>query len=120
MNCPLEPTGSPRTSVVATLARIWCKVLGCDQVGLRDDFFELGGDSIAALEVLLVIEQTFGQKLPLVALRSAPTILDLAQLIEQPSERPTWSAVVPLQRQGTHPPFFCVHDVGGTVLSLAP
>ncbi|HEV2145983.1 MAG TPA: amino acid adenylation domain-containing protein, partial [Longimicrobiaceae bacterium] len=43
---------APRTAVEATLARIWAEVLQADRVGIRDSFFELGGDSILAVQIV--------------------------------------------------------------------
>jgi amino acid adenylation domain-containing protein/non-ribosomal peptide synthase protein (TIGR01720 family) len=43
---------APRTPVEATLAAIWCAVLGLDRVGVFDNFFELGGDSILSIQIV--------------------------------------------------------------------
>ncbi len=46
------PFRQPRTSVEKTLADIWCQVLGVREVGIHDDFFDLGGDSILSIQVM--------------------------------------------------------------------
>jgi amino acid adenylation domain-containing protein/non-ribosomal peptide synthase protein (TIGR01720 family) len=43
---------APRTGLETAIARIWCEVLQVDRVGIRDDFFELGGDSIMAIQIV--------------------------------------------------------------------
>ncbi|MBI3847814.1 MAG: amino acid adenylation domain-containing protein [Planctomycetes bacterium] len=46
-----EPYVAPRTPVETALARIWAEVLGVDRVGVRDGFFQLGGDSILTIQI---------------------------------------------------------------------
>jgi thioesterase domain-containing protein/acyl carrier protein len=100
------------------LAEIWLRALAVERVGPRDDFFELGGDSLSAAQVVVQIEQAFGRHLPLTVMQDAPTIEALSRVIEQKPDVAPWSALVGLQSQGPRPPFFCVHGAGGTVLSL--
>jgi thioesterase domain-containing protein len=65
------------------------------------------------------IEKEFDRHLPLATLFQAPTIAQLAALLERAEQRdwaPQWSSLVPIQPTGSKPPFFCVHAVGGNVL----
>jgi thioesterase domain-containing protein/acyl carrier protein len=101
------------------LAEIWCRALVVDRVGPQDDFFRLGGGSLAAAEVVVAVEKAFGPRLPLTVLQEAPTIEALSKLIERQTDAPPWSTLVPLQPLGLRPPFFCVHGAGGTILCLA-
>ena len=98
----------------ATLCGIWAKTLGCEEVGLDDDFFSLGGDSLQAVNLFLEIETALGQRLPRAILFEAGTVAEMARLIaaESPSK-----CVVPIQPEGDRPPFFCVHDSNGHVLN---
>ncbi len=73
----------PRSDVEAKLARIWCEVLCLDQVGIRDNFFDLGGHSLAASRVLSRVIQTFQLELPVKALFDAPTVAEMAAIITQ-------------------------------------
>jgi amino acid adenylation domain-containing protein len=98
------------------LSWIWQKVLGLGSVGIHDNFFDLGGHSLAAVRVFSEIENTLGCRLPLATLFKAPTIAQLADLLRGSEWRSTWGALVPLKPAGTKPPFFCVHAVGGNVL----
>jgi acyl carrier protein len=74
---------APRTSVEEELARIWVEVLGIDQVGIHDNFFDLGGHSLAATRVVSRVVKAFQLKLPLKALFESPTIADMALVISQ-------------------------------------
>ncbi len=71
----------PRNDVERELVEIWRRALGVDGVGLRDDFFKLGGHSLIALRVMIEIEGRFGVNLPLATLLESPTVERLAEVI---------------------------------------
>ena len=71
----------PRTPVEGVLAGIWSEVLGVDQVGIHDDFFDLGGHSLRATQVVSRIEATLRAKVPLGTFFEAPTVAKLTQAI---------------------------------------
>ncbi|MGC5033669.1 phosphopantetheine-binding protein, partial [Micromonospora sp. DT229] len=74
----------PRTPVERILAGIWSQVLGADQVGAEDDFFDLGGHSLLAVQVLSRVKAEFGVELPVADLLTGrPTVSRLAELVEQ-------------------------------------
>jgi thioesterase domain-containing protein/acyl transferase domain-containing protein len=104
----------------ATIATMWRDLLGVGDVGLDDDFFELGGHSLVALRLMSQIDKTFGKKLRLAALFEARTVRQLAALVGKPQALAQWLALVKIQPRGEKPPFFCVHAVGGEVLTYAP
>ncbi len=106
----------PTTKTELQLAGIWRKVLGHSSLGRDDKFFDLGGTSLLAVSVFVDIEKQFGRHLPLSTLFTAPTIAELAQVIDQtePAEK-SRSSLIPLQPNGTQPRFFCVHGAGGNV-----
>src|SRR5665811_279617 len=96
---------------------MWARIIGIKRVGLHDNFFDIGGDSLAAVELLAGVEQVTGRRLMIAALFEAPTIKQLAALLEQ--EDLGWlPCVIPIQSQGTRPPFFCV-EAGPRYLRLA-
>jgi aspartate racemase len=73
---------APRNAVERTLSEIWAQVLGLERVGVYDNFFELGGHSLSATRVISRLCDTFRLELPLRRLFEAPTVAELAELIE--------------------------------------
>ncbi|MGH3786274.1 MAG: amino acid adenylation domain-containing protein, partial [Pseudonocardiaceae bacterium] len=74
---------SPRTPTEHTLAEIWGRVLGVEKVGVEDDFFALGGDSILSFRVLSLIREAFGSELSTRVVFDARTIARLAELLPE-------------------------------------
>ncbi|HEY6186081.1 MAG TPA: amino acid adenylation domain-containing protein [Pyrinomonadaceae bacterium] len=77
-----HPYVAPGTAVEEALARIWSGVLGLDRVGIHDDFFELGGNSLSATQLVSQLRRSFEIELPLRALFEHPTISELALVFE--------------------------------------
>jgi aspartate racemase len=109
---------APTDDLENQLARIWAVVLGKDKIGIRDNFFDLGGHSLLAARLMHRIEQTLGQRLPLAALLQAPTVEQFAAVLRQEGWSASWSSLVAIQGEGSRPPFFCVHGVGGNVVGF--
>ncbi|MFO0755432.1 MAG: amino acid adenylation domain-containing protein [Byssovorax sp.] len=107
----------PSTALEADLVALWESVLGVRPIGTHDDFFELGGHSLLAARLFDRIESRTGRRLPLATLLSAPTVQQLATLLGQEGWSPSWSSLVAIRAEGTRPPFFCVHAIGGNVLN---
>jgi amino acid adenylation domain-containing protein len=108
----------PRSLDELALARIWSNLLGIPEIGVRDDFFELGGDSLTAVEMLVAIQNQFGRELPLGALARSPNIESLAKLLRDGAAVEVYSSLVPIQPAGTRTPLFCVHGGSGNVASF--
>jgi acyl carrier protein len=70
---------APRTPTEEVLAGIWAEVLGLDQVGIHDSFFDLGGHSLLATQVVTRIQETLRVPMPLRILFETPTIAGLAE-----------------------------------------
>ncbi|MDH5548120.1 MAG: amino acid adenylation domain-containing protein [Gammaproteobacteria bacterium] len=122
-NLPLTPTGkidrkalqqtvdtsdtqnyvAPVTPTQQQLADIWQEVLGLERVGIQDNFFEIGGHSLRALLVISKIRKTFEVEFPLGTLFDAPTITQLAELIDN-SQHSHFSAIEPLPQQAHYSP----------------
>jgi yersiniabactin nonribosomal peptide synthetase len=104
---------APRNDTEAGLAAIWREILELDAIGVHDDFFELGGQSFAAVRVMTRVEQTFGRRLPLSLILEGRTI---AALAERLGRRHDWSPLVTLRGDGAGRAAFFVHPAGGNVL----
>jgi amino acid adenylation domain-containing protein len=77
------PYAPPRNDVERTLSQIWSEILSLDQTGIHDNFFDLGGHSLAATRVVSQVIKTFQLAVPLKALFESPTVADMALLIMQ-------------------------------------
>jgi amino acid adenylation domain-containing protein len=113
---PAENSAPASDAVEAQLMHMWEEVIGRTPIGIRENFFELGGHSLIAVRLMRRIEQGFGRRLPLATLLEAPTIEQLAVILRQDRWNPQFPLIVPIQPQGSRPPFFCVHGLGGAVL----
>jgi len=108
-------------NIEGTLISWWQDLLGVEQVGLDDDFFALGGHSLIGVRLFARIRKTWLVDLELAVLFEARTIRRLAEVIgklRQPAaaESRVWSALVPIQPNGSRIPLFCIHAIGGDVL----
>jgi aspartate racemase len=116
------PTGeefaAPVDELHTELVKIWEDVLGRRPVGIRDNFFEIGGHSLLAARLMHRIGRVLKRRLPLTLLLQAPTIDQLAAMLGRDQWSGHWSSLVPMQPEGSRPPFFCVHGVGGNVLGF--
>jgi acyl carrier protein len=82
----LEPSAgfvAPRTTVETVLAAIWAEVVGVSRVGVHDNFFALGGDSLQAMRVVSRIRDQFAVDVPLLLLFERPTVSGLAGAVER-------------------------------------
>ncbi len=96
-----------------SLAEIWQQVLGHDDFGMTDNFFDVGGDSLRAMELLLLVNQRLGRQFTLDrVILAGGTIEALAELLDQPAERSQLRMLKP----GTGGPHIVVgHVYGGGV-----
>jgi len=107
---------APRNAVERRLAAIWRELLDVEHVGVADDFFELGGDSLLAVQLAIRITSAFGMDFRLSTLLDASTVEQLAAILGSRQPIRDRGSLVPLQPDGSKPPFFCVHAVGGHAL----
>ncbi|HET9061518.1 MAG TPA: alpha/beta fold hydrolase, partial [Acidimicrobiales bacterium] len=73
----------PRDEVELALVAAWQQLLGAERISLEDNFFDIGGDSLAALDLVALIESDFGIELPVVELFDSPTVGTLAEVVRQ-------------------------------------
>ncbi len=72
---------APRSSIEETLTKIWTEVLRLEQVGIHDNFFDLGGHSLAAMRLVSRVIKQFQLELPLQSLFQSPTVAEMATII---------------------------------------
>jgi thioesterase domain-containing protein/acyl carrier protein len=110
----------PRNATEETLCRLWQEVLRRECVGIHDNFFNIGGHSLLAVQVISRIKQAFTIEMPLSVLFAAPTVARMAEhiaAVNEPGRSQSSPVLVNIQPHGSWPPFFCVHAVGGQVIS---
>jgi len=105
---------APSDDVQSRLVELWQAAFGMP-IGVDQNFFELGGDSLLAARLFIQIEKAFQMELPLAVLLEAPTIRQLAGIISAPTVCSSHSSLVPAQPSGTKPPLFCVHGHTGEI-----
>jgi len=110
---------APRNETEQTIALIWQDFLGIKEVGVYDNFYELGGDSLLAVQLLPQLRDILQVQISLDNLFAADTIAELAKIVTQHQnqnlETAPWSPLVEIQL-GSKQPFFCVHPIGGGAL----
>ncbi|WP_414585411.1 non-ribosomal peptide synthetase [Scytonema sp. PCC 10023] len=106
---------APRNSTELTLAKIWAEILNLESVGIHDNFFDLGGNSLVAVRLVEQIHKQFKCELPLSSLFLNSTIESLAKFISSEKDSLPWSPLVAIQPSGSNPPLFCVHPIFGVV-----
>jgi thioesterase domain-containing protein len=99
---------APRNDTEAGLARIWQNLLDRRPISVTANFFEIGGHSLLAAKMLTRIKSAFGKKLPLAMLFEAPTIADLAAVIQDESTLTAPPALNAIQPRGSKPPLFWI------------
>ena len=111
---PLRAAGAPpeltthyvvgSTHYERTVAAVWQKLLGIERIGVHDNFFDLGGNSLIGLQVIAALKKELGLQIPVVALFEAPTVSTLARYLSpnpQPAEDDQ-SVILAERRKGAH------------------
>ena len=83
-----DAQGAPQTTLHEVLSKVWAESLGIEQVGIEDDFFELGGASVVATQIVSRLRQMFQMDLPAILLFETPTISKLASYMIEHEARP--------------------------------
>jgi amino acid adenylation domain-containing protein len=88
---PAQPSGDTEQAVAA----IWAQALGCDAVGVEDNFFDLGGDSLIAVRIVADVRERFGVELRAQALFDSPRVRDMSVAIARGRREQSASSAVP-------------------------
>ncbi len=121
---PEEPGGGrrspePVTATQAALCELFARLLGREQVGTDEGFFDLGGHSLLAARLIGLLDTDFGAKLKMRDLFETPTVAGLAARLEtgdpgeQDTGRESFEVLLPIRARGEREPLFCVHPGGG-------
>lgn len=103
---PADHYLSPRNEIETRLVSIWEEILGIKHVGIRDNFFVLGGHSLLAVRLLTLIQEEFGQSLPLNILFQAGTIEAIAETIAHNNKTDLLQGITLIQPEGAETPLF--------------
>jgi acyl-CoA synthetase (AMP-forming)/AMP-acid ligase II/thioesterase domain-containing protein/acyl carrier protein len=98
----------PETATQHRLLALWREVLGVDRLGIHDRFFEHGGDSLKAMDLVARIAEEFGPALLPQTLVWAPTIEQLARLVENPQAQAQFDELLPISTAGSGAPLFAI------------
>jgi len=93
---------APQNELERAIADVWREVLGIDQVGIHDNFFNLGGHSLMALQVLSRLRRAFQAEVSVRVFFETPTVAGLAEAIEKlkgNESAPPASSIVPIPRE---------------------
>jgi amino acid adenylation domain-containing protein len=113
---PAAGDGHVYTDTEKMIAGIWKETLETDTIGIDDDFFDAGGHSLIAVEIMCRLEEATGKRLPIAALFEAPTIRLLSRFIESEDAHAAWQSLVPVKTSGNNPPLYIVHGDGLNVM----
>ncbi|HWD93730.1 MAG TPA: amino acid adenylation domain-containing protein [Verrucomicrobiae bacterium] len=104
-NCerPKQSFTPPRTPAEETLAKIWRDLLHQPEIGIDDNFFESGGHSLLAMQLMARVRKEFSAELSLRNIFEAPTIAELANILARKPEEPAREIAPPLPRPRLSP-----------------
>ena len=124
----------PDNPLETHLVQLWEKLLNTNQVGIHNNFFGLGGDSLTGAICIYQLQDAMSETISIAAIFEAPTIFELARYLEQKhyagvarllgtpipisavvEEAVHSTTLVPIQPKGSKPPLFCIHPAGGIV-----
>lgn len=103
-------------ATVDKVRALWESVLGLQDIDDGDDFFALGGTSLQAVRVFTRIRDRLGVDLPLSVLMEAPTVAELAAVVDDPGKH--FEPLVLMRTGSDGPPLFLVHSIWGDVLGM--
>ena len=99
----------PANELEEYLKLLWEDLLHIKNVGTIDDFFDLGGNSLIAIQMMVRIEKDKGKQLPLVSVFNYSNIKKLAKLIEEDNSDSEFSPLVAIKASGNRPPVYLIH-----------
>ncbi|WP_417735305.1 amino acid adenylation domain-containing protein [Rosistilla oblonga] len=116
-------SSDPDDPLIARLLEIWRSVLSTDALDAHSNFFDCGGDSLAAAILFSRMESEFGKAVSITKLVECPTVAELADLYRQDDDRveDCWKGLLridPQQKHAAEPPLFCLPGIDGHLLNF--
>jgi len=107
---------APRDALELQIAGIWETAMGLKNLSIRDNFFDLGGRSLAAMRIVCQINRFYSVDFGLATLFSGNTIERLSDLVRKRLSDNTSSSIVAMQPRGSAAPLFIIHGAGGNII----
>ncbi len=106
---------APRTELEEALAEIWCDILGTDQIGIHDNFFEMGGHSLWLIRLATRVQALIGRDISIGKLYELNTIANQAEFLsaESSTNQPCVSSLLRLRGGDAKPPLIFMPDASG-------
>jgi len=108
--------GKSGSTLESLLTRLWEELFGFSPIGLRDDFFELGGNSLHAASLVAKIRALMGRDVSIATFLHASTIEQLAETMR--TGEPDPAGLVVLREGKRERPLFIIHSFACTLLEL--
>ena len=112
------PFVAPRDTLEIQLSKLFADALSVGPVGATDSFFDLGGDSLATVELLLLVEEKLGTRIELARFLERPTVEALARRVHEAKDYRPASASICLKAEGAKEPLFFIHGAGGLAFTV--
>ena len=107
---------APRNTLEMAMAAIWKKILRLEKVGINDNFFQIGGHSLLAVQLIALILKETGKNIQIGDLAKNPTIEKLANFIACAEEEKKYKYLTSVRSGGGNTPLYIVCGPGGTSL----
>lgn len=111
----LEGVDEPSTPLEHSLTQIWKDLFKYDAIGVKENFFEIGGSSLLAVRMFQRIQKELNINASPIMILKYPTISKLANFIVGDTKEHQWKSLVSLNTQGDKNALFCLHAKGGYV-----
>ena len=103
----------------AHIAKTWGEVLGISSIEPEDDFFDLGGDSLRAIALMVALSKDLGREVPLTLINQVPTFAAFCAALAA-DQTESYSPLVVIKAGREVPPLFLIHGASGCVMELFP
>lgn len=114
---PISDTNSSELSMdERKIMHIWKDILEIESLGIDNDFFRCGGDSLSAIQLLIKIEREFQLNFPPDIIYLYPTIRQQAHMVGGKSSNKKYHPlIITIREKGSLPPLFCIHPIDGWI-----